>query len=588
MTTAYRSSSVSGRLRTLALAGTLALGTMFPITAIVRADAGDTVVVDSTGEAFDVSGEGVSGLTAVIAGGGDGVNLRAEPAHDADVVASLPDGTTVDLRIDVLDTVYDADGVTRWWPVSVDGMEGWVSGFFLAAAPADASSDDEGVTDPVAEDTATKPSADIPVETGTQFEYHGEITESASARVVGSGESVNVRAEPSAASELLTTAADGQVVTLRIAAVDTVYDADGVTRWWPVSVDGIEGWISGFYLANTSDSTDAVPVTEEPELSDTTTSPFPAGSYAVVGSGDGYSVTLRAAGSPTAEAIGNLSDGQVVQVMEGPVSFENSVNGWFKITVDDLTGFVDGDLLSSAPEPSAETPVPTAVATTEPAETPVPTVPTEPDETPVPTAAATEADEDQPTETPVPPAVATTEPRPTATATTEPSGEEGVDTPIPAETTDPETTPETDPEDEEAAESTGFIYPLENFTRTQGFGCSSLGFYPYNPDFGCAVHDGLDLAAPAGTPLRAAASGEVVAAGWCDCGLGYYVEIDHGEGVHTVYGHMAEQPYVSTGQQVSQGDIIGPLGSTGISTGPHVHFMVRLNGVAQNPENYLP
>jgi len=139
-----------------------------------------------------------------------------------------------------------------------------------------------------------------------------------------------------------------------------------------------------------------------------------------------------------------------------------------------------------------------------------------------------------------------------------------------------------------AEPSSVLSYPLTDYRRTQGFGCSSLGFYPFDPDFGCNIHDGLDLAAPSGTPLLAAASGTVVTAGWCDCGLGYYVEIDHGDGLHTLYGHMAEQPFVSAGQQVNRGDVIGPVGSTGISTGPHVHFMVRVNGVAQDPENYLP
>jgi murein DD-endopeptidase MepM/ murein hydrolase activator NlpD len=148
--------------------------------------------------------------------------------------------------------------------------------------------------------------------------------------------------------------------------------------------------------------------------------------------------------------------------------------------------------------------------------------------------------------------------------------------------------PTTAPTQPPAASSSEFIYPLANYTRTQGFGCSNLGFYSYNAEYGCAVHNGLDLAAASGTDILAAADGTVVTAGWCNCGLGYYVEIDHGDGVHTLYGHMASQPYVSAGQTVSQGDVIGPVGSTGISTGPHTHFMVTVNGTAKNPEDYLP
>lgn len=603
MTTAYRTSSVSGRIRTLALAGLLALGTMFPIATIVWADAGDPVVVEPTADpadAFDIAGEGLSGRTAVVAGGGDGADLRAEPAQDADVVSILPDRTEVALRIDATDTVYDPDGVTRWWPVSVGGSDGWVSGFFLAASPADASSGNDGAAEPTTEPApaeTTPPAAEGPVDTGTQFEFAGEVTGDASAQVAGAGESVNVRAEPASDSELVTIVADGQIVMLRIAAVDTVIDADGVTRWWPVTVDGAEGWISGFFLTNVTAAPtvaqapeEAVPATDEPVSSDATTLQFPVGSAATVGSGDGFSVTLRSAGSPAADVVGNLSDGQTVQVVDGPVSFESSAAGWFEVSVDDLSGFVDGDLLSAAPEqvpatPADGEPEETAVATTDPAEA-EPTA--DPAETPAATDTATEAATTEPAddETPVSTATAI----PTTVATTEPDAgdDDDQDGPIPADTSDPETTPETDPEGEEAAGSTGFIYPLEDYRRTQGFGCSSLGFYPFDPDFGCAVHDGLDLAAPSGTPLLAAADGEVIAAGWCDCGLGYYVEIDHGEGVNTVYGHMESQPFVSTGQQVSQGDVIGPLGSTGISTGPHVHFMVRVNGVAQDPENYLP
>ena len=134
----------------------------------------------------------------------------------------------------------------------------------------------------------------------------------------------------------------------------------------------------------------------------------------------------------------------------------------------------------------------------------------------------------------------------------------------------------------------GFILPVANYRFTQDYGCSNLGFYGYDPNWGCSVHDGVDLAATAGTPLMAAADGTVVVSGWCDCGLGYYVEIDHGDGVHSVYGHMIGQPPVTVGQEVKQGDEIGQVGSTGLSTGPHVHFMIREDGVTVDPKNYLP
>ena len=85
-------------------------------------------------------------------------------------------------------------------------------------------------------------------------------------------------------------------------------------------------------------------------------------------------------------------------------------------------------------------------------------------------------------------------------------------------------------------------------------------------------------AAPSYTPIMAADGGTIVEAGWCDCGLGYYVKIDHGNGLASLYGHMAEMPYVRVGQTVDQGDTIGPVGSTGLSTGPHIPWRFRRTG----------
>jgi len=101
-------------------------------------------------------------------------------------------------------------------------------------------------------------------------------------------------------------------------------------------------------------------------------------------------------------------------------------------------------------------------------------------------------------------------------------------------------------------------------------------------------HNGVDISKPSGMgmpPLYACRSGTVVRSGWDPFGLGLNVRIDHGNGYETVYGHMSSI-YVSYGQSVSRGEAIGLMGSTGRSTGPHVHFMVKYNGVPQNPLNY--
>jgi murein DD-endopeptidase MepM/ murein hydrolase activator NlpD len=100
-------------------------------------------------------------------------------------------------------------------------------------------------------------------------------------------------------------------------------------------------------------------------------------------------------------------------------------------------------------------------------------------------------------------------------------------------------------------------------------------------------HNGIDVATPWGSmpPLFACTSGTVIRAGWDPWGLGLHVQIDHGDGYQTVYGHMSRID-VSYGQRVSRGQVIGLMGSTGRSTGPHVHYMVKYNGVAQDPLKY--
>ena len=99
-------------------------------------------------------------------------------------------------------------------------------------------------------------------------------------------------------------------------------------------------------------------------------------------------------------------------------------------------------------------------------------------------------------------------------------------------------------------------------------------------------HSGLDIAAPIGTDIHAAASGTVTVSGWTNSGYGNYIIIDHGDGVQTLYGHCS-QLYVSEGQYVNQGDVIGAVGSTGNSTGPHLHLEIRVNGARYNPQYYL-
>ncbi|MCX7694928.1 MAG: peptidoglycan DD-metalloendopeptidase family protein [Caloramator sp.] len=99
------------------------------------------------------------------------------------------------------------------------------------------------------------------------------------------------------------------------------------------------------------------------------------------------------------------------------------------------------------------------------------------------------------------------------------------------------------------------------------------------------MHQGIDLAGPTGTPIYAADAGKVVFTGWMGS-YGKCVMIDHGNGYRTVYAH-ASKIYVSEGIRVSKGQLIAAVGSTGRSTGPHLHFEIRKNGAPQNPLKYI-
>lgn len=100
-------------------------------------------------------------------------------------------------------------------------------------------------------------------------------------------------------------------------------------------------------------------------------------------------------------------------------------------------------------------------------------------------------------------------------------------------------------------------------------------------------HSGMDLAVPTGTSVRAALPGTVTVSSYNQGSYGYYVMIDHGDGLSTLYGHCS-QLLAQVGQTVEAGDVIALSGSTGRSTGPHLHFEVRINGERTDPRSYLP
>jgi murein DD-endopeptidase MepM/ murein hydrolase activator NlpD len=102
---------------------------------------------------------------------------------------------------------------------------------------------------------------------------------------------------------------------------------------------------------------------------------------------------------------------------------------------------------------------------------------------------------------------------------------------------------------------------------------------------GPAIHTGIDLRGDAGDPVRVTANGKVTVASW-QGGYGKMVEVDHGNGFSTRYGHMSEID-VKVGDQVRTGQTIGKVGSTGRSTGPHLHYETRINDEAVDPQRFL-
>ncbi|MBP1757146.1 MAG: Murein DD-endopeptidase MepM and murein hydrolase activator NlpD, containing LysM domain [Firmicutes bacterium] len=135
----------------------------------------------------------------------------------------------------------------------------------------------------------------------------------------------------------------------------------------------------------------------------------------------------------------------------------------------------------------------------------------------------------------------------------------------------------------------GWTWPVPgNTTITSAFGWRIHPVYHYKK-----FHSGIDISAPLGTKVVAARSGTVLLVsapvqgrnygGW---GYGNYIVIDHGDGKASLYGHL-KQTKVSVGDEVNAGDLIGLVGSTGTSTGPHLHFEVRVNGTTVNPRDYV-
>lgn len=127
--------------------------------------------------------------------------------------------------------------------------------------------------------------------------------------------------------------------------------------------------------------------------------------------------------------------------------------------------------------------------------------------------------------------------------------------------------------------STPSVWPVKGWV-TSGFGPRISPFTGLP-----AIHDGLDIGAPPNAPVHATAGGLVSAVGF-DAKMGNMVAIEHGFGIETQYGHLAKS-IVKQGQKVKRGDLIGLVGSSGLSTGPHLHYMIKVNERPVNPQRYI-
>ncbi len=127
--------------------------------------------------------------------------------------------------------------------------------------------------------------------------------------------------------------------------------------------------------------------------------------------------------------------------------------------------------------------------------------------------------------------------------------------------------------------ATPSIWPVKGWV-TSGFG-PRISPFTEKP----AWHDGLDIGATPNAPVQASALGRVTSVGF-DPKLGHIVRLDHGYGIETLYGHLAK-PLVKEGQRVKRGEVVGLVGNSGLSTGPHLHYMVKVAGQAIDPRKYI-
>ncbi len=486
---------------------------------------------------------------------GGGLSLRLEPSTSAEKLAAAKDGAALTI---IEGPVYD-DANNGWYLVTNGPLRAWAYAGYLVAGGSTASAGETS-------SSASSSSGNLGYETPQFAEGQGVIVQT------DDGGGLSLRMEPTVAADKLAAMKDGANLTI---VQGPVYDDSG-NGWYLVTNGSIRAYaFAGFLAASGTASSAGNSNSSSAGNLGFDTPQFSEGQMVAVQTDTGGGLSLRMEPNTGSEQLMALKEGTTLTIVMGP-EYDSAGNGWYLVTNGSIRAFAYAGFLVASTSASSSSASSSSAST------------------------ATFSIGQYATTSGV------TNVRNGATINGALLGTFSGDD-IVKITDGPFYDRDKAPwyyivgdsvqgfvsgqfliaASAPASESTGFIYPLAKYTFSQDYGCSSLGFYSYNAAWGCAVHNGIDLSAPYGTPIMAAAAGTVVEAGWCDCGLGYYVKIDHGNGLATYYGHMQSMPYVSVGQAVAQGETIGPVGSTGLSTGPHTHFMVQKNGVTVDPMDYL-
>jgi murein DD-endopeptidase MepM/ murein hydrolase activator NlpD len=509
---------------------------------------------------------------------GGGLSLRFEPRLDAEKVGALRDGAAVSI---VSGPEYDGYG-NGWYLVTDGSIRAYAYAGFLAASAASST----------ASSASGASSGETAANASTGFLGFDTPSFGAGASVMVStddGGGLSLRLEPSLGAEKLGALRDGDVVRV---VLGPEYDGSG-NGWYLVTDGSLRAYAyAGFLVATASTSSGSVSGPTSSTSASSSgylgydTPSFAEGDRVEIRTDDGGGLTLREEPSVSGGKITAKRDGEVVTIVQGPV-YDAANNGWYLVSDGSLRAYAFAGFLNQVSGPSTTTsPSSSPSSTQRGARFAVGDLVTTDDAVNIRNGATVNGS-----------LLGRLQTGQLAEITDGPFYDrDGADwyyvvgdsvqgfamgdflqaAAAAASQQQPTSGP-----------TGSFSYPLGSYTLTQGYGCSQYGFYAYNTSWGCRVHNGIDLAAPSYTPILAADGGTVSEAGWCDCGLGYYVKIDHGNGLTSTYGHMAEMPYVRAGQTVAKGETIGPVGSTGLSTGPHVHFMIQRNGVTVNPLDYL-